>query len=308
MSRKNVLLKSLILCISFSDASRRQIAQPAGELRIYAFPTQIGVIANRTFRDDKGRISKEIFYTLKNFAEPPYTEAMLDVQSVVIYTYDDRGLKIKSEHYDRSMNLLYRWETKYDDNKGKREIKYTSEGIRTYEIRYVERSSVSHLYYDDSGKNLVGIRGLLPQDIDLPFGWGEPVNGLSCGIAHTKVKSATDDSPVDAIYVNVKNIGLKDVVIEKIEAAEIELRDRSGALVKETAEYLSNKQDGLQKYRQSYGQLVKPGESGYIYPAYELRVRYGNLAPGQYSIRVRQPIGVMGISLLSSAIHFEVKR
>src|SRR5262245_49810511 len=160
MIRKNLLLKSIILCISFTGASWCQSAQPEGELLIYAMATQINTIARRTFRDDEGRITKEIYYSLKDTffcsgggeviqtpdprlpkltlcktAEPPYTEDMLAVQSIRIYTYDDRGRKIKEDHYAPGMNLQHKWETEYDDNKGRREIKYTPEGIKTYEIR-----------------------------------------------------------------------------------------------------------------------------------------------------------------------------
>jgi len=295
--------------------------------------TQIGTIANRTFRDDEGRITKEIFYTLKpdfvclgggeeirppdprlpkarlcKTAEPPYSEAMLAEHSIRFYTYDDRGRKIKEEQYSPGMYLTHKWETEYDDNKGRREIKYTPEGIKTYEIRFVERSSVSHLDYDDSGKNLVAIRGLIPQDIDLPFGWGEPVDGLSCGIAHSKIKSSIDNSPVDAIYVNVKNIGSNNIILEETEADEIELRDRFGALVRETAEYMSYKQNRLQKHRQGDRKMVKPGESELIYHPYELQVRYGYLPQGQYSVRVIQPVGDTGTTIVSNTIHFEVKR
>jgi hypothetical protein len=307
MRYRTMPLIFIFICMIFPDASRCQSNQQTGELQIYSFPTQIGTAAKRTFQDDKGRVNKEIYYTPKTIsADPPYTEDMLRVQSIVLYKYDDRGREIKSEHYDPGMNLQYKWETTYDDNKGRRKIKYTREGIRTYEIRFVENRSLSHLYYDERGENLVAIQGMVPQDIDIPFGWGEPVDGLACGIASTKIKSPIDDASVYAIWVNIKNVGSKNISFSQLPTVEMELRDSFGTLVWESTQYANSKGDALQKRKISFGRLLYPGESGPVYP-YELRTRYGKLAPGSYSIRVKQPIDEKGVFLVSNTIHFEIK-
>src|SRR5215470_16775501 len=121
--------------------------------------------------------------------------------------------------------------------------------IREYEIRYLANRSISHLYYDKSGNALRAIRGRIPEDMDLPFGWGEPEDGLACGITLSKAKSSIDDSLTLALFVNVKNIGADEIDIFQLPEAEIELRYSSGSLVKEDVEFAKKRYDPLQKHR-----------------------------------------------------------
>src|SRR5215470_11961479 len=139
--------------------------------------------------------------------------------------------------------------------------------IREYEIRYLANRSVSHLYYDQSGKDLRAIRGMIPEDMDLPFGWGEPEDGLACGITLSKAKSNIDDSSTLALFVNVKNSGAHEAYISQLPEAEIELWYSNGALVKEEAEFAKKRYDPLQKHRELYGQRLKTNEAGNVYPA-----------------------------------------
>lgn len=309
MKTVNSFITSILLCVGLCASSWGQTAQLAeGQLSIYGIPTQIGTVARRTFRDSSGRVIREIFYTLKkDVPQPPYTKDMLEVQSTVLYDYDERGYKIRAEHYDARMILDQVWETRYYENKEKREIKSTPDGVRQYEIRYLDDRTVSHLYYDERGKNLVAVRGLIPRDIDLPFGWGEPVDGLACGIALTQTKSLVDELPCYAIYVNVKNSGSNQASLSGLPAVQIELRDRFGVLVREIAAEANKGRDPLQAHRLLYGQLINPGESGYVYPPYELSIRSTNLRPGRYSLRVRQPIEGRNQSLVSNTVFFEVE-
>jgi len=233
---------------------------------------------------------------------------MLQEQSIVVYRYDDQGAQIASEHYAPGMILDFRWEIRQEDHEKRREVKYTKEGVREYEIRYLANRSVSHLYYDKSGDYLRAIRGLIPEDIDLPFGWGEPEDGLACGITLSKAKSDIDDSPTLALYVNVKNSGAHEAYIFQLPEAEIELRYSNGALVKEEAEFAKKRYDPLQKHRQLYGQGLKTNEAGHVYPAYELNTRYGRLAPGRYTVRVKQRVIEKGLWLISNRIEFTVDR
>src|SRR5262245_11223658 len=104
------LLLQSFLWVVCSSLSRGQSVRPGEELQIYGFPTQIGTVAMRTIRDQNGRISKEIYYALKDLHNrSPYTEDMLQEQSIVVYRYDDKGRQIASEHYDQGMILTYSW-------------------------------------------------------------------------------------------------------------------------------------------------------------------------------------------------------
>jgi hypothetical protein len=299
-----LLLQSLLWVVC-SGLPQGQEVRRGEELHIYSFPTQIGTVAMRTIRDQNGRISKVIYYSLKGgHNRSPYTEAMLQEQSIEIYRYDDQGVQIAREHYAPGMILDFRWDIRHEDHEKRREVKYTKEGVREYEIRYLANRSVSHLYYDKSGNDLIAIRGMIPEDMDLPLGWGEPEAGLACGITLSKAKSAIDDSPILALYVNVKNNGAGTVHSQQLPEAEIELRDSRGAPVKEEAEFAKKRNDPLQKHRYLTGQLLETNETGFVYPAYELDTRYGRLAPGRYTVRVKQRVTEKGLSLISNTIEF----
>lgn len=307
MKHLDYLFKSILLSVTLTSLCSAQTSHIEEQLNIYSNPTEIGTIAKRTFRDPNGRIYKEIFSTLRNdAARAPYSQDMLKEQSTVLYTYNDQGQNIRSEHYDGRMHLEFVLEVTYQGSKERREIKYTPEGIRQYEIRYIDKRSVSHLHYDESGKNLVSVRGLIPNDVDLPFGWGKEIGGLACGIVLTQANSLVDELPGYAIYVNIRNIGSTQVSIPELPPAEMELRDSTGKIVREGTGDPTKKQKRLQLQRLLYGQLINPGEAGFVYPPYELNLYYVNLLPGRYSIRVRQPIGDNHQILISNNVFFEV--
>lgn len=299
------LFKFIFLSATFTALCWGQTSPPEEQLNIYSRQTQIGIIANRIFRDASGRVYKEIFYTGRNDARVPYTQEMLKERSIILYKYNEQGQRIRSEYYDAKMHLESVVGITYSGNKERREIKYTPAGVRQYEIRYIDNSSVSHLYYDQSGKNLVSIRGLIPNDVDLPFGWGETIGGLACGIVLTQAKSLVDEQPGYALYVNIRNNGSTQIPISEVPRVEIELRDSAGNVVRERTDDPA-KETHLQLQRQFNGQLINPGESGYIYPPYELNLRYGNLPSGHYSIRARLRIGNNNQILISNTISFEV--
>jgi len=52
---------TLIVVLLFASSARAQ--KTKGELRLYERATQIGTVANREFKDDKGRVVKVIYYT-----------------------------------------------------------------------------------------------------------------------------------------------------------------------------------------------------------------------------------------------------
>gem|GEM_PF-5049861 len=58
-----LLLQSLLLVVC-SRLSRGQSVRSGEELQIYGFPTQVGTVAMRTIRDQNGRTSKVIYYSL----------------------------------------------------------------------------------------------------------------------------------------------------------------------------------------------------------------------------------------------------
>jgi hypothetical protein len=150
----------LLLIASLAVSSPDSAPQIQEKLVIYDMSTQNGTVVLRTFTDSGGRTVKEIYYTAAGF-RGPYTEDMLRPTSVRLYRYDDQGRKIRVEHRGPDMNLSGFWETVYQ-GRDKAETMYAADGIRKYEIRYRGNMSVSHLYYDSLGKDLVGGQGCDP--------------------------------------------------------------------------------------------------------------------------------------------------
>jgi hypothetical protein len=252
-------------------------------------------------------VIKEIYYTLKDSAVlPPYTEEMMNVQSICLYTYNEQGNKIRTEYYNAQMKLDRVCESKYYNGKERRDVYSTPEGVRQHEQRYVDNRSVCTLYYDEKGKNLVAISGSIPQDIDLIFGWGESVNDLACGIGIGQAESRFDRIPGYNISISIRNLGSDPVSVTGLPDAAIELRDSSGLMVREKAEYRKKKLDPMQQHRMSTGWFIPSYRSICMVGAYELNTRYGNLSPGRYSIRIKQPINGRGKPLLSNTVYFDV--
>jgi hypothetical protein len=309
MKYSQLIPYTVLLCILLPALSAGQAPELRRELQIYPYYTQIGTVARSTFHDRQGRLQKEVFYTLKDglIVLPPYTEDMLKVQSIRLYQYNEQGQQIRQEHYNAKMKLQDVWQIIYGDGNHRKMIKYTPEGIRQYEIRFAGNTSTSHLYYDEEGKRLWGIRGEIPTDIDLDSGWGEPKDGLACGIVLAQAKSQTDGTLGYHIYTNIKNVTSQSIFPEGFSDAKIEIRDSSGHLIKEKAEYRKNRYDPLQKHRAAYGLVLLPGYAEVVYPAYELNTRYANLPPGHYSIRLKQSIKKPKGRLISNPVLLEVK-
>jgi hypothetical protein len=299
MKLRKVSVCCFALLLVNAIRSSSQTGELKQELQIYHHQTQIGVIARRTFSDSRGRVLKSIYYTGSEDATVPYTEAMLKPVSISLNKYDDQDRVIRSEVYDSRMTLSSYTEIKYVNEQERRETLYTAAGVRTYEIRFVGRRTVAHLYFDETGKQLVAIRGQIPGD--LPFGWGETETGLACGITVTYHHATVDLRAGYAVQVNFKNSNSDCIQIPELPPADIELRDAAGRIV-------TTQVTGKDRWQASreYGYVICAGEAGNTYPPYELSFRYPNLSPGRYSVRVRQAMPGRDRPLMSNAVTFEV--
>lgn len=303
-----LLIAFFLLCQPFSTFTLGQDTHLEAELIRYGYATEVGTIAKRLFCDRKGYVYKEIYYTAKDpVAISPDSEDNLKVQVIVLNTYNEQGYKIKAERFDANMKLQYLWTSEYHKNIESLLIHYTPEGIKDFEQRYVNNRSICTLSFDEKGEKVVGIRGAIPQDIDLAFDWGEPKNGLACGISIVYAQSLFNKSFGYNLTINIKNTDSTMFMVWGLPDAKIEIRDSSGRKVKEKAEYRHNKQDPLYKPRHCCGWPILPGESMYMNTAYELNTRYESFAPGRYSIHIKQPIKGKGRSLVSNTVFFEVE-
>jgi len=283
-----------------------------GELVLYQSMTAIGTVACRKFRDEEGRVWKTIHYSYRPELPPrrakgrkqpipsPCPEYRLVEQSVTVLKFDERGLNVREELYFPGMKHLRRFAVKeYDDQKAlTRRAWHEEDGIRRYETRYADGVSTSDLYFDDTGRRLIAMRGPIPADVELGWTWGEAKDELTCGLAMTQEKGALEDL---GFYINVKNLGPhRSIWMEP--AARVIILTPTGQTVQSKAR------------RAVPGKPVPRGSSGtgdqgavcYYYPANRLADYCEDLDPGEYLIRAEQFMPKQKVTLVSEPVRFEV--
>jgi hypothetical protein len=277
-------------------------AGETSEIKFYPHPTQIGTVALRTIRDRTGRVDREIYYTSSavNWAEP--RENDLRVQSIKVYFNDTKGRVDRIEHWQTGSRAPKVERNQYSETGQLTRTWYVeTDGVRRYEIRFEELKSVTHLYYDDTGTYLTSLRGRLVSDVDLPHGWGVVNGGLACGITLSTERGRFDDV---GVWVNVQNVSTQSVSISNLAAPSFEVRDAQGNIVTPRATAATTQQN----VHQLYGQLLDHQEAGFMYPAYRLADYFEPLAPGKYSIRIRQPLPERNVELISNDVTFVVNK
>jgi hypothetical protein len=260
-----------------------------GELTIYSGWSEIGMVAERVFRDGDGRIAKTIYYGLRpgvdEKADRPYTEEMLAVREIVRHVYDDQGREIREERYSPDMRLRQVAQTTYNARGRRTEVVYlNAEGVRTYVTRWSTGTrKTTDLYFDESGEGLIGIRGALPDDMDLVSGWGRAMHGLSCGLAATTTSGTLRDIRV---YATVRNRG---PVADEITAGHrMRLVGTAGrALPPDDRRRGAGDQDSTGSTDEDAEALqqIEPGAAVVVVHG-ELARWYSDVPPGHYSLTV----------------------
>ena len=306
----------LVLCTGLVLAGTAHVAaqEQAEDFTIYPQESQIGTVARRVFMDTEGRITKTIYYGLRQDfrgARGPHSEEMLAVQSIVLHKYDEESREARTEHYDGHMILQRIKLTRYNsDGEKASHVWLRSDGSREYEIRYSNPRSALHLYFDDSGTKLVAVSGVLPQDVDLAHGWGEEVAGLSCGIAPSSPRGPLQEI---RIYVSVRNQSehpAEVLTALPYQTVQMVLRDGQGALLPQDEGYIGKRNSALVRLNRGPSdnlQTLATGQARH-YRSYELREWYSGLAPGSYSLTVRRRASGEELSLVSNTISIEITK
>jgi len=290
---------------------------PSGHLTIYGIITQIGTVANRVFRDSQGRITKTIYYGLDYDKLPdpfplagPYSEEMLAVQSIRIHKYDRNGRQIRVEHYTPDSVLSRIMQTKYACGGGKKATVWLrSDQSREYEIRYENGRSTSHLYFDDTGRRLIAVRGAVPEDINLAYGWGQPVDGLACAIAPNKRSGFAKDISIAVTVRNLSGHPAKVVTALPYQTIQMELRDANGDLVPQATRFIEERNEELMRMNNRGTeclQTIAPHQAGHYASGYELTQWYRKLEGGKYHLTVKRRGSGKGFSLTSNTITFNI--
>jgi hypothetical protein len=315
----NVLI-AMFLCLFLPEhplaLARNEQAPHNGELQFYPFSTEVGTAARRRFYDTKGRVVKTVYYMEELVPpgfpfrmSPLYREDQLTTQSIVIYRYDEHDRLAREEHYSPDMELSRVREMFYNlDGYTKKDVWSDERGIRYYESRYGERRRACELYFDQSGENVIAIRGSLPDDVDLAHGWGKPVLGVSCGIA---VKNPSDLLKHMWIYVTLKNETDEDVYVFTsipYRTIQVKLRDAKKSLVPQDEGYIKKRTEELLRDRiqRLYSrQTILPHRAQH-FGSYQLSDWYPNLRPGTYFLTVIHCDADKDFALVSNTIQINI--
>lgn len=298
---------SIILVLLFV-AGRAQVAEPIGELRLYERATQIGTVASREFKDNKGRVVKVIYYTGGGSFEGPYREDLLREQSIHNYTYDDHDCRIKSESYSPGMKLSRTEEVHCLDGTATRSLTTVRDarGIKQAEIRHTANGGTqTELYFDSDGDKVVAINGEVPADVNLTHGWGELLNGFVCGIAANRERGRQEDLNV---IVTIRNIShdMKGVVM--ISPVLVELKDNTGRVIERKPAYGIPKDDARSEGCPTYLSQGAPSAGrSQLQPGFTLGEQYDRLAPGKYSLTITYCVSAVSGLLVSNTILLEVE-
>lgn len=270
-----------VLVSSAFTAPARGAEEPAtddqgGELTFYSSQSSIGIVASRIFRDEEGRVTKAVYYGLRpelfGKVEAPYTEQMVFVDKVDLYAYDGQGREIRHECYAGDMRLLSVAETAYDDEGERSTITCrNAAGVRTRESRRPGSRKGCTLHFDTTGEGLVGIEGVVPEDIDLVHGWGKDMHGLSCGLAAERSSGTLAEIVIRA---TVRNRGA--VADEITSGRRIILLDADERVVPPKDERAQDRRDD-----QTWRESIDPGTARMVVQG-ELARWYSDVEPGDY--------------------------
>ena len=173
-------------------------------------------------------------------------------------------------------------------------------GKRLYEIRYAGGSETSHIYFNEHDR-VVGIKGRVPEDLDLAFEWGSYTKGWSCGIS--PIGEVSGES-LPEMNLHLRNASGQRERALFLASFETELRDEQGVLVALSPNYRPPAAFGSQ--RSGIGRFFEAQEA--FFERYELQTRYGRLPPGRYSLQVRHRHPTIEVMLVSNTLTFQVNR
>jgi hypothetical protein len=259
--------------------------------------SQLGIVAQRVFRDSAGRVVKTIYYRLRlDSTDPngsykkPYTEDRLVAAEILVHEYDASGHEVRVKHYSPSSVLSRTQEIAYDDaGKMGSTTWLRADGSREYQIRFREGRSVSHLYFDDTGKRLCAVHGQTPEEIDLAYGWGQSVGGLVCGIAPTKQNSPASEVDIAVTVKNLTDAEEKLATGLQYQTIQMELRDANGISIPPDIRYIEKRNGDLVRMNgrsKAVLQTVPPHEAWHV-NTYPITEWYPDLKLGTYYLTVK---------------------
>jgi hypothetical protein len=259
--------------------------------------TSVGTVAKRICHDSTGRVIRKIHYAvafrntgghIQVSRRATLSESDLRVQMVTDYKYDEAGNLWREEERgpdgelnrildlaDASGNSIYLWRR--------------PDGTREYEVVRENGRETAHVYFSDSGEEIVSLKGAITPKVDLTLGWGEWHEGLACGIAANRVQGPLSEI---SISVSVANRSASVVGVgnsQTLERLQMELTNSDGVVVSPDYEAIKVREVRFREMNPNMEetfQILEPGHATALIPI-RLDERYANLTPGEYAMVLR---------------------
>jgi hypothetical protein len=303
MNTLRIVLMAVAVLLPLLD-SRAQEDVQTSQLQIYDRPTQAGTVADRVFKDSKGRVVKNILYT--GGGPAPYHEELLQVYLISIAKYGPNDCVVRAATYWPGMILKSMIEGTCWPGTAtpKLTVFRDAHGVRTQEARHkTEAGKSTVLLFDATGEKVVAIKSLTPDDIDLAHGWGKEVGGVACGIAANRERGRQEDME---LFITIKNSSYRRDRVPTVSPVAVELKDSAGRLVRPKAELAAKEAKIAPNVCPPFGELPLIGESRLL-TSYRLGERYDGLAPGKYEMTVRLCSPVISGLLVSNTLLLEIE-
>src|SRR5436190_7355382 len=299
-----VLIAMTVLFLLLDTRSYAQEDVRTSQLNIYDRPTQAGTVADRVFKDSKGRVVKNIIYT--GGGPAPYREELLQVYLITIAKYGPNDCIVRAATYWPGMILKSMIEgTCWPGTQIPRLTVFRdAHGVRTQETRHKTQDGKSTvLLFDSTGEKVIAVKSLTPDDVDLVHGWGKEVGGFACGIAANRERGHQEDIE---LFVTIKNIGFRQDRRVIVSPVAVELKDSAGRLIGPKAEFATKEAKIAPNTCPPFGEGPAVGESSLL-TSYRLGDRYDQLAPGKYEMTVRVCSPVITGLLVSNTLLLEIE-
>jgi hypothetical protein len=298
------LMATSVLLLLLDSRAYAQDDVQTSELHIYDRPTQAGTVADRVFKDSKGRVVKTVIYT--GGGPAPYREELLRVYLITIAKYGPDDCVVRAATYWPGMILKSMIEGTCWPGTAtpKLTVIRDAHGVRTQETRHKTQGGKSSvLLFDATGEKVIAIKSQTPDDVDLVHGWGKEVGGLACGIAANRERGRQEDLE---LFVTVKNISFRQDRVTTVSPVAVELKDSAGLLIGPKAEFASKEAKIAPSTCPPFGEAPIVGESRLL-TSYRLGERYVGLAPGKYEMTVRLCSRLISGLLVSNTLLLEIE-
>lgn len=287
----------------------------SGILEFYDFPSPIGVVACKTFTNEKNQKAKTIYFVEKAHSGEsrnlkPLTEADLSIHSETEYFYENDRLVREADF--RGPNHVLQRTTKYIYEEPDVVIAETYRADQTLEWRVTRRNgtSVLEVRYDDSGQRVIAATGNLSEADPNILAWGPPENKVSISAQMEKQSGSLADMAVNII---VRNQGTESQRLfdgpTYYEEMSLELCDASGNQVAQDPAYINacaKRFAELNAGRKAAWQTLSPGRAQVFTSAYPLTYWYPKLSPGHYTLVVHRSLNGPDYKLTSNPARFEI--